>query len=484
MSVIRKHGQHHSQRPYDPPEGSSPKSGLFNKVRGFLFGDISKDQQSVSSGQSQVSTFNRSTQITQERPPISPALFKKVNQSNTSILPSSPVFSTLGDDVSIQQSPSARLAKFFTEKGDQPLSDVEIQGVLSLMNQSARYQDDASTVQSTPKILRPQTVEPIKSTPKYKPSFNSPANKSMDVYSTRKKRLIEFSSLPSPYRVRISSPLASLISKQEIKKIEEVPKKETPKPLSGTANALEGLLNQNQKEANPKPEVSRFANPYVSGLKKLSRTNGASKPAVSQPTKVVEKVQEKPKLSILEKMQQTAPKDDLLGKKNDQEQAPTTVLSKPEVPAQQTPISTPQNDKQEPKKLTPPSTVETEKAATKPVFNALSTAPISEPPTTETKPLFSFTPSTQSTKPPTIQPSNGFSLTKGERIAQAPKSLESQEFSRESTQDSSKSHQPPVPVLLSQNKFSSIEYQFPTVESKTLELDSSKVAQFESSFVF
>ncbi|KAI0464180.1 hypothetical protein LJB42_001783 [Komagataella kurtzmanii] len=483
MSVIRKHGQHHSQRPYDPPEGNSPKSGLFNKVRRFLFGDINKDQQSISNGQSQVSTFNRSAQITQERPPISPALFKKVNQSNTSILPSSPVFSTLVDDVSIQQSPSARLAKFFTEKGDQPLSDVEIQGVLSLMNQSARYQDDTRTSQSTPKILRPQTVEPIKSTPKYKPSFNSPANKSMDVYSTRKKRLVEFSSLPSPYRVRISSPLASLISKQETKKIEEVAKKEPPKQLSGTANALEGLLNQNQKEANPKPEVSRFANPYVSGLKKLNKTNGVTKPAISQPVKVVEKVQEKPKISILEKMQQTAPKDDLLGKKNDQEQVPATVLSKPEVPAQ-APIFTPQTAKEEPKKLTPPSTVETEKSATKPVFNAQSTAPISEAVTTETKPLFSFTPSTQFSKPPSIQPSNGFSLTKNEPIAQAPKSSESEEFSRESTQDSSKSHQPPVPVLLSQNKFSSTEYQFPTVESKPLQLDSSKVAQFESSFVF
>ncbi|ODQ77736.1 hypothetical protein BABINDRAFT_163439 [Babjeviella inositovora NRRL Y-12698] len=148
-------------------------------------------------------------------------------------------------------SPNATLAEFFQRRGDNPLSEIEMEGVQSLLKRLTAKNTPVKGV-STPDttVLRfPSELghTPVVATPLFTPSYaTSPA----PTHSA--KRVYQFSGLPSPYRTRIRSPLAARLP------IISLPIKRSDKPLSSTASALLSLLEL------PLPETpAGFSNPYA-----------------------------------------------------------------------------------------------------------------------------------------------------------------------------------------------------------------------------
>ena len=193
------------------------------------------------------------------------------------------------------------LSLFFEQKGDAPLSEVEYEGVLLLINKSAdisrdidtsrfdtsRFQDskitngvsrnipisehnDSQILNSTPSktllksnmtmpnVLRSANTSVIL-TPDYTPVYHT-INNSYSYPRSSIKRVYQFSGLPSPYKTRIRTPN---LKKKDTPKVEETPQPVNKKPRSDTANALLSMLDE---KADKKP-TKKFTNPYGSRFK-------------------------------------------------------------------------------------------------------------------------------------------------------------------------------------------------------------------------
>lgn len=174
----------------------------------------------------------------------SPQVTEKVQQSrsttqpipasaNKSILPRLESFSvTVNDSVAEgDQTTNRILSSFFQEKGDRPLTQVEYEGVMSLLEKSKASitlplpespekptaPDDNSELEArqnhtfapySQKILRNTSMLDANSTslatPDYKPVYHTFSDTSRG--NTSVKRVYQFSGLPSPYRTRIRAP--------------------------------------------------------------------------------------------------------------------------------------------------------------------------------------------------------------------------------------------------------------------------------------
>ena len=202
-------------------------------------------------------------------------------------------------DVSI--SSNARLASFFAHKGDAPLSEMEMEGVLSLMKQTHRdetvsttkcttdetrenehaYPGESSVLTNRRRALLRNTSSssmqlPPRFTPRYE-SGNTGANRSVSFAASAAsttsttRRVFDYTSLPAPYKASVFRYHSAANTPAKKVHSDKVKKQGQPKRVSNTASALLSLLNESQKPEKPGNSASSLANPYAGRVPRVSR---------------------------------------------------------------------------------------------------------------------------------------------------------------------------------------------------------------------
>lgn len=228
------------------------------------------------------------------------------------------------DENSIANKSNAKLAEFFHEKGDSPLTEIEMEGVMSLMRKSSSLSHNhitsrrhshatltkdadisqSSMINDTNPIFQKSRVLSNSSTsfkvPQYIPKFdqssstnnnnNNGSLRSTSMVSSRststrqglKRRIFDYSGVPSPYKTvvfRYPSHNRSVSTPLHNDKINKTstnvtkPIAQTQKKMTNVASALVTLLeNSKDKLENDKikinPKSQKLANPYASIVRK------------------------------------------------------------------------------------------------------------------------------------------------------------------------------------------------------------------------
>lgn len=258
----------HRQRSYGKVLPSPVRGGLLSKVKRYLSG----------SALDFVSPPNK--RLAPSRPLANASIIRKVSLAPELLL--TPVNNSMIDP---DHSTNRVLSSFFHEKGDQPLSAIEYEGVMSLLEKSKaeitlQHPDDSSAdnfggdkhnnsslAPFTQRILRNTSmVDPNISSstaPDFEPVYHTFSETSRA--NTSMKRVYQFSGLPSPYKTRIRVPnvaarkirrVTGLLESQVLPKL--VPGEF--KPRSATANSLLTVLSGNldQKE-DPRPLYNSYS---------------------------------------------------------------------------------------------------------------------------------------------------------------------------------------------------------------------------------
>lgn len=215
-----------------------------------------------------------------------------------------------------ERSPNEILKQFFLRKKDSGLSDVEYEGVISLMNKSRMSANNSVISQSTERVVpsrQPLQFADVSLQSRRKGPYDTflskndstvlsnPGNQERSLIKgpetlfsgygamqtpnnsfSRKslppmKRVYQFSGLPSPYRTKIRPPSLRLQQgfqkpSNPVSSIEPPSKKSLPQPMSNAANSLLSILDGNSIEEKPKrndtsggelsKDLSQFGNPY------------------------------------------------------------------------------------------------------------------------------------------------------------------------------------------------------------------------------
>ncbi|GME79082.1 unnamed protein product [Ambrosiozyma monospora] len=243
------------QKPYDRPTAKK-STGFFSSIRRLFSSTVPTS--------SPVKTNNTNSSANSNT--------VKANANKTIDYSSFATFSNIS--AQNNANPNETLTEFFKSKGDEPLTDMEVEGVLSLINKAHAQNNsmlDASSksfagtgktggfnaprfnttttnatigditsglntsnnsmlANNTTTVLRPRNLKtPVKvDTPTYTPKINTVKRRRQNInnisalgnhipQSTR-RRIVTFSSLPSPFRNRISSPLQAYIKSKEQEK--------------------------------------------------------------------------------------------------------------------------------------------------------------------------------------------------------------------------------------------------------------------------
>lgn len=220
------------------------------------------------------------------------------------------------DDFDYGNTSNAKLADFFRKKGDEPLTDIEMEGVLSLMKKANRSgnahkrpvintsADDSMALESSRVLKSSRTPSMAASsykapsfTPRYDDSVGSQslANASLRSTSSR-RRVFDYSSFPTPYKTVVykysaadsgsakrnsNSAVAFETSSSDL----DLPSKSNNAPtqkLSNTASALVSLLDGTQ---TTKP-TSAYSNPYSSYIDPIReyKKSASVQPVKGSPT--------------------------------------------------------------------------------------------------------------------------------------------------------------------------------------------------------
>lgn len=278
------------------------RNGLLSRVKRYFSGSsIPKDQQHEQT--------RRPTQVADA-----------TSNRSAFVLPesSTPANSTL---LEADQSTNRVLSNFFQEKGDKPLSEIEYEGVMSLLEKSkasitlplpestpetrkSRVEDsDVSTVQHnhtfaplSKNVLRNASMYEGNSTsfatPDYKPIYHTFSDTSRGNISV--KRVYQFSGLPSPYQTRIKAPN---MTSRRAKRLESLKQANTSvsstpsmsavdtasnKVMSNTANSLLSILDgaESTPDIDNDEVVRPLYNPYAKNKKRSApQDSGVSKRA-------------------------------------------------------------------------------------------------------------------------------------------------------------------------------------------------------------
>lgn len=220
-----------------------------------------------------------------------------------------------------QESPNKVLLKFFQDKGDKPLTEVELEGVKSLLSKTTNKFDsslvfskknedtstdtinDKSAIAKANQTAPPQTsITPynqtilrngdggdsfsVFSTPDYRPIYHTINNSFTSRNIPSVKRVYQFSGLPSPYRTRIRAPALKskkphrIMAHAQNSTINNNNSSFTTKPISNAANALLNILDGNANNTTVDSEaddtLKKFSNPYASSqsIKKRKHPSG------------------------------------------------------------------------------------------------------------------------------------------------------------------------------------------------------------------
>ncbi|CAI4055758.1 hypothetical protein SUVZ_01G0650 [Saccharomyces uvarum] len=192
---------------------------------------------------------------------------------------------------------NAKLANFFSKKGNEPLSEIEMEGVMSLLQRSnksmiapereQKLSENSNADQSL--ILKETGSTPINisNTPTFNPKYDSSVVSNASMNTTlgnigSRKYSFNYSSLPSPYKTtvyrysvakKMPDTGTANTSVQSIASVRSaragVSKPASTKKISNTAAALVSLLDEKDiKRNNP---ASQLANPYSSYVSQIRK---------------------------------------------------------------------------------------------------------------------------------------------------------------------------------------------------------------------
>lgn len=217
------------------------------------------------------------------------------------------------DESQIANTSNAKLADFFSKKGDAPLTDIEMEGVLSLMKKASRSGttrkrplittdfDDSTTLESSRVLKSSRTPSMIASshrapsfTPRYDDSVGSQSlgNASLRSSSSR-RRVFDYSSFPTPYKTVVykysaadgtngsrvgSTAVASEASSNEVALSSRTYDQPTQK-LSNTASALVSLLDGKPADRGLSSLCSNPYSSYIEPIRDYKKTVSASHPS-------------------------------------------------------------------------------------------------------------------------------------------------------------------------------------------------------------
>ncbi|KAK9353508.1 hypothetical protein V1523DRAFT_348993 [Lipomyces doorenjongii] len=229
-------------------------------------------------------------------------------------------------------SPNQMLAKFFREKGDAPLSSIEVQGVMALMQQAQQKQLEERR-QSTPSLpsfstqtspsktvteqlypsvpsfvtpARHRSATPSLRAPRYNPILTPQPRRAVTPMVAKPKTVVQYPTISTPFKSRTTTPQPS--SGKRLKTDSDVPAAEkherkqlrpaspanqhdksaapstTPKRISQTASALLSLIEPvgtpseiakaraEDRERLTDPAIKSFVNPYAASTPLTSTT--------------------------------------------------------------------------------------------------------------------------------------------------------------------------------------------------------------------
>lgn len=250
------------------------------------------------------------------------------NESSQKLIAGSSSFCVSEDQGSDEDSfaadtSNAKLADFFSKKGDMPLTDIEMEGVLSLMKKASKFSNNChrSSANSTigndsidlrgTRVLKRSRTPSIAASSFKAPSFvprydNSIGSQSLGNASVRstssRRRVFDYSNFPTPYKTvvykysaadsREGSRISSASSNSEAhgegftSQSKHGNIASPPKKLSNTASALVSLLD---KEPSKSESVTQFSNPYSSLVNPIRDYKKTVSPALEEPTAALEK---------------------------------------------------------------------------------------------------------------------------------------------------------------------------------------------------
>lgn len=321
---------------------SRPNNGLFSKMKLFLTGASLWSNHETTSYSEQTSDNTMRMYIDKGEKDASSVKPFSFPEPDTTIF-KTPLKSTYN-----QRAPNQVLSSFFQEKGDKPLTDIEYEGVVSLLSKSksasntpnnsvvyrgdsasrhsgsiadstdlgnkdadtSAFKSSASNLFATPYSQRTlkntSSNDHVLSTPEYKPVYHTINENFNSKNVPSVKRVYQFSGLPSPYRTRIRAPSLSAKPKAPAKKSPSITKspsaqKVTSKSMSNAANSLLNILDGNTQtedvemkdvSSNKSDMIEQFSNPYHrphSVKKSRSQDNNKSKLSINASTPIRQK---------------------------------------------------------------------------------------------------------------------------------------------------------------------------------------------------
>lgn len=300
------------------------KAGLLLKMKRYISGS-SLWQEGLSRLRTASSSSSRAPSGVSSRKP-------SLSQPNahSSRLISESFAAASSTNQSMEQNPDQTanevLSTFFREKGNQPLSQIEYEGVMSLLEKSRANMSmtsidpdqhshtvarvgsptrDSSFAQQNNSTLSNRVLKNTSfydsnapnatfAAPDYRPLYQSFSGSSRSHPPV--KRVYQFSGLPSPYRTRIRAPglpqkkMRRIVTESEASTTPVPAEKsdsEMSKPRSNTANSLLSALDNHQKADDGEVTFDKaekpLYNPYVRNRRKAAKATASSNSTTATP---------------------------------------------------------------------------------------------------------------------------------------------------------------------------------------------------------
>ena len=255
----------------------------------------------------------------------------------------------------ISTSSNAKLANFFAQKGNVPLSEMEMEGVMSLMRQGKsangdlaeeiddslingtmrstanNHRDDDRRENSIMKRLDQSRQHSSFKMPSFNPKYDHSTmtidrnlrssktmqrNTSFASTASSTRRVFDYNSLPSPYKTVVFKYKghSNEINKREqaqTKPIGKIEKK--AKKVSNTASALLSLLDHTQTIDSKEDDIISLANPYANNIIPRIREKEETRPVEPEVSKMDTPIQLPKRQNVVESLPK---KDETLPKKS------------------------------------------------------------------------------------------------------------------------------------------------------------------------
>lgn len=247
-----------------------------------------RTDESAESSEVEVTTPSMTTRDESPSTPKLPYLFSPAVRSSQSVAPAkapspftfnpaavrapgSASRSTTGASTAVS-SPNRKLEEFFKKKGDAPLSDIEMEGVMALMRQA--YEEAQKSEAEQPSTPAPEPQQPSIAQQMYPsvPTFATPVRQRPLVLQSQTVRAPRYNPILTPQRRRAMTP--TLARPREIVfPTHSTPfKARTPKTVAATDASTSEPIAGTPVGSAPKPSTALTSTPETATPKRISTT--------------------------------------------------------------------------------------------------------------------------------------------------------------------------------------------------------------------